>query len=96
MKLKRFAGKLTVVPPTPHAPHPTTDGDAVGTLLDICVQRELPLPKYVNQPIKPFIFASPLISMLSCDDVNIFVCVSQYVDSQNCKRVVNRIGLYSR
>lgn len=47
-KLRRFAGKLSVVPPAPHAPHPTTDGDAVGTLLDICVQRELPLPKYVT------------------------------------------------
>ena len=49
MKLQRFAGKLTAVPPTRHAPHPTTDGDAVGTLLDICVQRELPLPKFEIQ-----------------------------------------------
>lgn len=47
VKLKRFSGKLPMVPTTPHAPHPTTDGDAVGTLLDICVEREWPLPTYV-------------------------------------------------
>lgn len=56
MKLERFAGKLSPVPLTPHAPHPTTDGDAVGILLDICVQRELPLPTYVfiNRSIHMF------------------------------------------
>lgn len=63
VKLRRFAGKLSVVPPTPHAPHPTTDGDAVGTLLDICVQREFPLPTYVIAQTEPFHFA--IISILS-------------------------------
>lgn len=47
VKLRQFSGKLSLIPPKPHAPHPTTDGDAVGTLLDICVEREWPLPTYV-------------------------------------------------
>lgn len=41
-KLDRFKNKL---PAIPKIPHPTADGDAVGTMLDICVQREWPLPK---------------------------------------------------
>lgn len=40
----QFRDKLTVIPPTPKQ---TTDSDAVGRLLDICVQRNWPIAEYV-------------------------------------------------
>lgn len=40
---ERFKAEL---PSVPSVPRPTNDGDAVGTLLDICVQRNWPLPMY--------------------------------------------------
>lgn len=44
--MDRFKSKLSTVP---QAPRPTTDTDAVGALLDICVQRNWPLAKYIFQ-----------------------------------------------
>lgn len=44
-KMDRFKSRLSKVPQTPR---PTTENDAVGTLLDICVQRSWPVAKYVN------------------------------------------------
>lgn len=41
-KLDRFKDKLSTVPQTPR---PASDVDAVGTLLDICVQRNWPIAK---------------------------------------------------
>lgn len=41
-KMDRFKHKLSTVPQTPR---PATEVDAVGTLLDICVQRNWPLAK---------------------------------------------------
>lgn len=40
----QFRDKLTVIPPTPKQ---STDMDAVGRLLDICVQRNWPIAEYV-------------------------------------------------
>ncbi|XP_031621587.1 uncharacterized protein LOC116339698 [Contarinia nasturtii] len=39
----QFKSRLLKVPPTPR---PSTDQDAVGTLLDICVQRQWPVAKF--------------------------------------------------
>lgn len=44
-QMDRFKSKLSKVPQTPR---PSTDQDAVGTLLDICVQRNWPVAKYVR------------------------------------------------
>lgn len=49
--MDRFKSKLSSVPQTPR---PTTEVDAVGTLLDICVQRNLPLAKYVEHKFESF------------------------------------------
>lgn len=38
----KFIDKLKEVPQTPR---PTSETDAVGTLLDICVQRNLPIAR---------------------------------------------------
>lgn len=38
----KFIDKLKQVPQTPR---PTSETDAVGTLLDICVQRNLPIAR---------------------------------------------------
>lgn len=40
--MDQFKDKLSTVPQTPR---PASDVDAVGTLLDICVQRNWPLAK---------------------------------------------------
>lgn len=45
-KLDRFKNKLASVPQTPR---PATEVDAVGALLDICVQRTWPIAKYLRQ-----------------------------------------------
>lgn len=45
-KIDRFKSRLSAVPQTPR---PTTEVDAVGALLDICVQRNWPVAKYVEQ-----------------------------------------------
>lgn len=42
-QMKRFKDKLPVIPQIGQIPHPTTDGDAVCSLLDICIQRQWPL-----------------------------------------------------
>lgn len=41
-KMEQYKSKLSTVPQTPR---PTTEADAVGTLLDICVQRNWPVAK---------------------------------------------------
>lgn len=41
-QMDRFKRKLETVP---QAPRSTSEIDAIGTLLDICVQRSWPLPK---------------------------------------------------
>lgn len=44
-QMDRFKSRLSEVPQTPR---PTADADAVGALLDICVQRSWPIAKYTQ------------------------------------------------
>lgn len=80
-KMDRFKHKLATVP---QAPRPVTETDAIGALLDICVQRSWPLAKYYFIHLFGATFSILVCTSLQRCDFIFVVFSNRFTELQAC------------